>query len=119
GRPAGRGPDEIGDGPLPVPERGRDELEGLGRSIPGLPSAGDLERTGPSKVRAPPDEGRGATSTRSPEGSDAPHLRRESDSRKTYGVDPRGPVDHSPLGGRHRTREAGGDSHNDVSSSSE
>src|SRR5205823_7254826 len=71
-------------------------------------SAGDLARTGPSKVRAPPDEVRGATSTPSFNGSDAPHLRRESYSRKTSRVDPRGPAAPPPHGGRHRRRVHGG-----------
>src|SRR5207237_5690564 len=91
-RPRGRGPDAGGDGPVPISEHGRDELEGLGRSVPGLPSEGDLEWTGPSKVRTTPDERRGATTPRSPYGSDAPHLRRESDSRTTSRMDPRGPA---------------------------
>src|SRR5436309_6488286 len=107
-RPRGRGPDAGGDGPVPISERGRDELEGLGRSVPGLPSAGDLEWTGPSKVRTTPDERRGATTPRSPYGSDAPHLRRESDSRKTSRMDPRGPAAAPPHGGRHRRRIQGG-----------
>src|SRR5439155_15743628 len=107
-RPHGRGPDAGGDGPVPIPERGRDELEGLGRSVPGLPSAGDLEWTRPSKVRTTSDERGGATTPRSPDGSDAPHLRRESDSRKTSRMDPRGPAAAPPRGGRHRRRIQGG-----------